>query len=442
VIGKPAFRACLLLGAAMAATGCARQYNVYRFRSSDPDVRIAGCTALIQAGQETTKNLSVIYNNRGTAYDRKGDNDRAIEDYNDAIRLNPNFANAFRDRGLAYYAKRDYDHAIEDFNEAIRLNTSDAAACYARGNAYGGRGIGFDNENDYGHATQDYSEAIQDYNEAIRLSPSFAFAYYGRGLAYDRRGIEHDNRDDYGRAIQDYNETIRLSPNNAGAYTYRGFAFNHKGDYERAIQDLNEAIRLNPTDAAAYLSRGAAYVHEGDYDRAIQDLDEMIRVNPKDAVAYEARGDTYLFQSNLPAAISDFERAISGAPSPRMAVSTALMLHVAMKPQGHDDAHQLAQVAAAADLSKWPGPVLKLDMGKMTAGEVLAAAANPIDDRQKWHLCEANYFTGEDALLHNQRATALARLKAARDGCPKWDVSYVAALAELKRLGVPAVPAS
>jgi hypothetical protein len=117
------------------------------------------------------------------------------------------------------------------------------------------------------------------------------------------------------------------------------------------------------------------------------------------------------------------------------------MLHVAMKRQGRDDSRQLAQVASAADLSKWPGPVLKLDMGKMTVGEVMAAAVSPGDDRQKWHVCQANYFTGEDALLHNQRATALTSLKSARDGCPKWDVHYTAALEELKRLGAQIAPA-
>jgi len=56
-------------------------------------------------------------------------------------------------------------------------------------------------------------------------------------------------------------------------------------------------------------------------------------------------------------------------------------------------------------------------------------------------VCEANFFTGEDALLHHQRTTALARLKAARDGCPKGDMDYAAALVELKRLGAPAAPA-
>ena len=441
MISKSTLGACLLLGAAIAATGCGTQVNIIKCRSADPDTRIAGCTAFIQAGQATTENLSVAYNNRGTAYDSKRDYDRAIQDFNEALRLSPNYAYAFRDRGLAYYAKRDYDHAIQDFNEVIRLAPNYASAYYNRGNAYGNRGNAYDNNSDYGHAIQDYNEAIQDYNEAIHLNPSYALAYHGRGIVYDRRGLEHDNPDDYDHAIQDYNEAIRLGLNGAGVYQYRGLAYAHGGDYDRAIQDLGEAIRLNPKDPVAYLGRGVIYNHKEDYDRAIQGFDEAIRLDPKNVVAHEARGETYLFQSNLAAAVADYENAIAGAPSSRMAVSTALMLDVAMKRQGRDDSRQLLQAAAAADLSKWPGPVLKLDMGKMSAAEVVAAANKPGDERQKWHVCEANYFTGENALEHNQRATAVVRLKAARDGCPKWDATYLATLAELQRLGTSAAPA-
>jgi tetratricopeptide (TPR) repeat protein len=441
VIGNPALRACLLLGLVMAAVGCSKLENAVKCRAADPDTRLAGCSALIQAGQIQPENLSNIYSSRGTAYDRKGDHDRAIQDYNEAILLNPKNAAAYLSRGESYYGKRDYDHSIEDLKEALRLSPNNAAANYDLGNAYGGRGAAYDNKDDYGHAIQEYNNAIQEYGEAIRVKPSYAFAYFGRGLAYGGRGIEHDNGDDYDHAIQDFNEAIRLRPNDAGAYRYRGFAYNHEGDYGRAIQDFNEAIRLNPKDAVAYLSRGVAYIRKGDYDRALQDFNEAIRLNPKDMVVYEARGDAYLFQSNLAAATSDFENAISGAPSSRAAVSWALMLHVTMKRQGRDDSRQLAQVAAAADLSKWPGPVLKLDMGKMTASEVMAAAASPGDERQKWHVCQANFFIGEDALFHHQQAAALVRLRAARDGCPKWDTGYVAAQAELGRLGATASPA-
>jgi tetratricopeptide (TPR) repeat protein len=352
VIYKSALCTCLLLGEAIAAMGQSRQENLNKCRSVDPDVKITGCTALIQAGQDTTENLSAIYNNRGTAYDDKGDYDRAIKDFNEAIHLDPN-------------AER---------------------------------------------------------------------AYYGRGYAYKKKG-------DYDRAIQDFNEAIHLNPNLERAYYDRGNAYIDKDDYDRAIQEFDEAIRLNPKDANAYNNRGVAYLTKNDYDRAIQDYNQAIRLMSNDTTAYVNRGDAYFAQSNLTAAIADYEHTISAAPSSRTAVYAVLMLHVIMKRQDHDDAQQLARVAAAVDLSKWPGPVLKLDLGQMTANEVMMAAASSGSDRQKkWQVCEANYFTGEDALTHHQRATALARLKAARDGCPKGDTDYAAALAELKRLGASAAP--
>jgi tetratricopeptide (TPR) repeat protein len=386
VIRKSALCTCVLLGAAMAATGQSRQENLTECQSGDTDSRIAGCTALIQAGQDTTKNLSVIYNNRGSAYNGKRDYDRAIQDYNEAIRLNPSYSYTYRERGLAYNGKRDYDRAIQDYNEAIRLNPSDASA------------------------------------------------YSDRGLAYEMK-------DDYDRAIQDLDAAIHLNPNLASAYENRGNAYEIKDDYDRAIPDFNEAIRLDPSDTSAYYDRGVAYYDRGDYDRAIQDYNEVIRLQPKVGYAVYMRGYAYLLRSNRTAAIADFEDVISRAPSSRTAVFAALMLHVLMKRQGHDDALQLAPVAAVADLSKWPGPVLKFDLGQVTANEVMTAAASPGSDRQRWRVCEADYFIGEDALLHHQRATALAHLRAARDGCPKGDTEYATALAELKLLGASAVPA-
>jgi tetratricopeptide (TPR) repeat protein len=80
-------------------------------------------------------NNSQALNSRGFAYASKGDNDRAIADYTEAIRLDPNNSQALNNRGFAYASKGDNDRAIADYNEAIRLNPQYAAAFCNRGRA-------------------------------------------------------------------------------------------------------------------------------------------------------------------------------------------------------------------------------------------------------------------------------------------------------------------
>ena len=79
--------ACALLAGSAAAQS--RDENLARCEGNDPDLEISGCTALIQPGQETTENLATAFFNRGNAYDNKGQHDRAVQDFHQAIRLNP-----------------------------------------------------------------------------------------------------------------------------------------------------------------------------------------------------------------------------------------------------------------------------------------------------------------------------------------------------------------
>src|SRR6185312_1787394 len=83
--------------------------------------RIDGCTALIDAGQGTTTALAVAYNNRGNAYSAEADYDRAIQDFDNSIKLNPSYAKPLNNRGVAYLKKGEYDLAIKALDEAIKL---------------------------------------------------------------------------------------------------------------------------------------------------------------------------------------------------------------------------------------------------------------------------------------------------------------------------------
>jgi tetratricopeptide (TPR) repeat protein len=186
----------------------AQTANQQQCPASNPDLSISGCTAMILSGRETPGNLAEAFYNRGVAYDNKGQPDRAIEDYDQAIRLNPNHAKAFYNRGVAYAIKRQHDRAIEDFDHVIGLNPDDASAFVGRGAAYTGKGV-------------------TACRPASFLPPcALAIAQYDR-------------------AIEDFDQAIRLNPNDATSYRLRSITKSVKGDSDGAVADLAKAQQLS-----------------------------------------------------------------------------------------------------------------------------------------------------------------------------------------------------
>jgi len=110
--------------------------NAALCRDSSPEVRIKACTVLILSGKEKTENLARAYYDRGLAYQSEEDYDRAIQDFDQAIRLKPKDTDFLTSRAYAYRHKGDYDRAIEDFNQAIRLRPDYLGAFMIRGDAY------------------------------------------------------------------------------------------------------------------------------------------------------------------------------------------------------------------------------------------------------------------------------------------------------------------
>jgi tetratricopeptide (TPR) repeat protein len=104
-----------------------RDQNVDRCTGNNPDLKIAGCTALIQSGQESLLGLYVAYNNRGLAYDAKGLYDQAIADYTKLIALLPGDRGGYTLRGRSYEKKGQRDQAIADYRAALRLPDNAAA---------------------------------------------------------------------------------------------------------------------------------------------------------------------------------------------------------------------------------------------------------------------------------------------------------------------------
>jgi tetratricopeptide (TPR) repeat protein len=139
------------------------------------DTVIDSCTAVIQSGQGTREKLATAFDNRGVAYRRKGEYDRALQDYEQAIRLNPSNANAYNNRGIIYRIKGEYARAIADYDEAIWLKHGDfPAAYYNRALAYADKG--------------EYELSLRDFDVVTRFNPRNALALYARGLTLLRKG--------------------------------------------------------------------------------------------------------------------------------------------------------------------------------------------------------------------------------------------------------------
>ena len=205
--------------------------------------RIDACTALIDAGEGTTAALAVAHNNRGNAYTTKGDYDRAIQDFDESIKLNPTHAKPFNNRGVAYVRKGEYDLAIKSLDEAIKLNPSYGGAFANRAGIY--------------LKKNEYDRAARDYDEAIRLEPDLEAVWSGRCWT---RAILGELR----TALEDCNKALQSGPNNAGTYDSRGLIHLKMGQLGAAIDDYSSALGFDPKLASALYGRGLAKLKQGD----------------------------------------------------------------------------------------------------------------------------------------------------------------------------------
>jgi len=166
-------------------------------------------------------------------------------------------------------------------------------------------------------------------------------------------------------------------------------------------------------------------------DRAVADYNEAVRINPKDYVSYFGRGRLNLYAGTVDKAMADFNQA--NALNPKYAYA-ALWLDITSQ-RSHLPS-RLPQTSAQFDMMVWPAPVIRLFMDQMSPRAVLAAADDPNSDTKKGQVCEANFYTGELALLKGTKDDAIRLFRLAASGCPHGFVEWDGANAELKALGV------
>lgn len=223
--GTIAMAAVLALGFATAAEAQdspagSREDDWRRCRTGDADISLSGCRAIIQAGQETPGDLAKALDLRGRAYRAKRMFDLSLEDFSEAIRLNPDFIDAYGDRGITLTALGRFMDAIPDFTRVVDAEPRSAYAVYDRALCY--EALGLDDL------------AIEDFSAAIALVPNEAIKWERRGTVYFRKG-QHD------LALADYEKALVADPQYAPALYGRGAIKMKRGDLAGGGADLAQA---------------------------------------------------------------------------------------------------------------------------------------------------------------------------------------------------------
>ena len=185
----------LLLAAAAAAHGQVDDAERCIAITGNPDLAIQHCTRAIESGKLSGDRLAQIHYSRAIEWTAKNDHDRAIADYDAAIRINPKYLDAFFNRGNAWGLKGDPDRAIADYDAFLRLSPKDPAGHIARAVELMVKG--------------DYARAVAGYDTAITLDPKSATAFLGRGRAHFYGG-------DFPRSVADLERAMKAEP---GLYT-------------------------------------------------------------------------------------------------------------------------------------------------------------------------------------------------------------------------------
>lgn len=308
--------------------------------------------ALINEGKVVADSAQDYYR-RGVQYHNDGKYNMALEFYSKAIKLKPDYLEAYYGRGTIYALmsspvdeylgiKSKYDEALADFNKAIDLKIDYAEAYFNRAMVY--------------RAKTQYPNAISDLVKTMELtpvttitavgcfssfmevpsSPDYIGNYLLRGSVYEANGTPAD----FWSAIEDYNKVIAEFPACAYLYTLRGKVYKAFPNYPKAIADYSKAIELSTSTTANYIARGETYYAKGDYNSAIADYTSAIglrnaQINiaipsadiPKwedgkpvdsafvsrfveDDSIYINRGNAYYMKADYPKAIADYSRAI------------------------------------------------------------------------------------------------------------------------------------
>jgi tetratricopeptide (TPR) repeat protein len=329
---------------------------------------------------------------RAVARETKMDWDGALEDFNHLLVLQPDNADAFSNRGFCKQARGDLDGAMADYTEALKRDPKIAAAYYNIGLIKVRRG--------------DIDGGIAAYDRALDLNPKLTRAYYNRGIAKTSEG----NLDG---AIADYTRALELDATQGSFYLARGFARQSKGDLDGALADYGAGLNRDPKMPGAYYNRGQIEVQRGNFNDAIADNTTAIVLDPGNAQAFCNRGLAEMGEGAWSTAETDLHHYCELAPRDSGCDAARLYLWVAesmqrQQPQADDELVNAMESEWNSSPEDLTSKIAGFLVGHIRESELIADAATPDHNREPGRYCKVWYYAAIKRLVGNDPGNALA----------------------------------
>ena len=189
-------------------------------------------------------------------YEKLKQNDKAIQAYKMAVRINPTFAKAINNIGVVLYNQKKYAQAIEIFKIALKTDPNYYEMYSNIGASY--------------NKLKKFDEAIENLEKAIELDPK-------NGGAYTNLGNVYNKLHEYKKAASYHEKSIELIPNGANAYSNVGTSYKNMGQTQKAIQSYQKAIELKPDFENAHFDLATMYLSIGELEKGFAEYEWRFR---------------------------------------------------------------------------------------------------------------------------------------------------------------------
>jgi serine/threonine protein kinase/tetratricopeptide (TPR) repeat protein len=280
-------------------------------------------------------------------------------------------------------SRADLDSAIDHFERAIELDPNFALAHSALGSCYVNRvlkGLGEANDHDKAQAA---------FNKALALDPKLLEARMQMIFIYLSRGEKPKARSEVELLREEY-------PNDVGVHFARGVVARLDSDYERSLRSFDRMVRLNPAEqVVTSYNRARIFMYQRRYEEALTELNRGAELEPDHPMIQTFRSRLLYYRGEIDAATQIIEQVLER--NPRMD-GIRPMLAICLSAQGK---HELAsqqltervKVAATADhdISYWLASAYLLQGRQVLALEWLEKAIKLGNENYLWFESDPNW---------------------------------------------------